>query len=211
MSTIWGYLIVQVSGCCAVRKWVAPRQHFKTGLCVWCGLSQCCTKREQDQERRWCTGSCLFATCCPWFQWLRVIAFLFECPRTACSKCCSCFGCLLFTGCFLMNPFGLGCYVATSCLFGNCKSACTRCLFAHRFAMMHESPCPIVLFAPGSFLADFWSRYKIRQRLNIAGHLWEDCVIHCFAGLVRKNSHHYVARTSRYRPRVRTNNAHLSD
>jgi hypothetical protein len=119
VSMIWGYLIVQVSGFCAVRKWVVPRQQFKTGL------GACCSKRVRDEERPWC--SCLFATCCPCFQWFRVIAFLYECPRTACSKCCSGFGCLLFTACFLVNPFGLGCYVATSCLFGNCKSACTRC------------------------------------------------------------------------------------
>lgn len=209
---IWGYLVVQVSGCCAVRKWVAPRQDFKAGLC------ECCTKRERDQGRRWCNRSCLFATCCPWFQWLRVVAFLLECPRTACSKCCSGFGCLLFTGCFLMNPFGLGCYVATSCLFGNCKSACTRYLLRRpSIAVMRmRFHVRLPLFAPGSFLVDFWSRYKIRQRLNIAGHLWEDCAIHCFAGLVRKNSHHRVARTRSYRSRVLTISRpdlpiHLSD
>ena len=134
VSMIWGYLIVQVSGCCAVRKWVVPRQHFKTSLYECPGLCQCGNKQERDKDRSWCTRNCLFATCCPCFQWFRVIAFLNECPRTACSKCCSAFGCLLFTGCFLVNPFGLGCYLATSCLCGNCKNACTRYLLrVHRF------------------------------------------------------------------------------
>lgn len=190
---IWGWILLQLVGFCAVRKWVVPRQQFKTNLC------SCCTKRAPDQERFWCSG--LFATCCPCFQWFRVIAFIYECPRTTCGKCCSAFGCLLFTGCCLVNPFGLGCFVATSCLFGNCKSACTRYVLpAHRFRQtrlrFHMRILRFGLRLVHVLLNCVYhemvgrSRYKIRQRLNIKGKLWEDCLIHCFVGLVRTNAPH---------------------
>ena len=118
VSTLWTLLITQVGGFCIVRKWVVPRQEFKTGM------YQCCSKKQQDQGRPWC--GCLFTTFCPCFQWLRVIAFLCECPRTACGRCCSGLGCLLFTGCCVANPFGFGAYIVSSFLFGACKSGCTR-------------------------------------------------------------------------------------
>ena len=172
VSIFWAYLVLQVSGFCAVRKWVVPRQQFTSGFCG------CCTKSGPDQGRPWC--SCLFATCCPCFQWFRVIAFLYECPRTPCGTCCSVFGCLFFTGCCLVNPFGLGCFTATSCLFGNCKNAWTRYLIIGRVPKSFY--CTFLVHHD---VIDRRSRYKIRQRLKIEGKMWEDCLIHCFVGLVR--------------------------
>ena len=105
VGVFWSVLIVQCGGFCVVTKTVAPRQQFRTGI------GHCCRKSAPDASgccatRPWCT--CLFTTFCPCFQWLRVVAFIFECPRTCCGKCCAGFGCLLFTGYCIANPFGLG-------------------------------------------------------------------------------------------------------
>ena len=79
VGLFWSVLIVQSAGFCVVRKMVAPRQQFRTGL------GDCCRKRAPESRGCCATrpcSTCMFATCCPCYQWLRVIAFIFACPRS---------------------------------------------------------------------------------------------------------------------------------
>ena len=150
VTSLWTALIVSSCGFLTACRIVAPRQAFRAG-----GLAHCCRKRLYQrgnttfEGRPWC--GCLFTTCCPCYQWFRVLAFIFQCPRTATSRYWAALGCVCFTGCCLLNPVGLlGCYLPSSVLCGTCKGA--------------------------------WTRYKLRQQLKIGGRLWEDFLIHCFAG-----------------------------
>ena len=117
--SIIGLIVFHLAGFVVVKCWVAPRQkQFQFALLG------CCAKLDAARGRPWST--CVFVTCCPCYQWYRVLSFLSNGPRTACGNYCCFFGCSIFTACCIANPFGLPVFCLCSNLCGCLKGALTR-------------------------------------------------------------------------------------
>lgn len=101
-----GLVVLRLSMICVAQRCSTGRQTFETQFV------SCCRKPRQQ------VGHCLFVTCCPCFQWFRVMGFLLG------QKCGLC-GCVCFTLCGLCPPVALG-YCAFNLLCGCCIDACTR-------------------------------------------------------------------------------------
>eukprot|EP01052_Picozoa_sp_SAG31_P034481 SAG31_NODE_4035_length_3645_cov_1.508460_2_plen_982_part_00 len=90
--------------------------------------------------------------------------------------CCTC---MFITCCPCFQWF------RTMAFIYQCPRSCGgKCLAACCFSgFCLLNPCGIAAFCVCSTVCGACARYKLRQRLKIRGALWEDCLIHCFAGL----------------------------
>jgi hypothetical protein len=130
VTTLWSIVIAHCVGVYVVARRVLPRQQFKTALPTRCRRCKCKAAGAQAATVE-CRG-CLLSCCCPCFQWLRVLAFICECPRTTCGNvCCGC-GCMVFALCVVLNPIGLAIWSIGNCCCGAFKNALTRCQIRQR-------------------------------------------------------------------------------
>ncbi len=167
VSSVITFFLLRLLLLVVVLRCVAPRQKFRSSISGCCPPSLIAPLpsdgvggADADVQRLSCR-SCLWVTCCPCFQYFRVLAFLWGEEG---QSCCGCF-CVVSTLCGLCPPIALG-YCALNLACGCCFDACTRFMLRRKLGIKGRCWEDITIHLGGSTCA----RNQEAQEISVRGY-----------------------------------------